>query len=394
MISSAWRACSSARDGVAGAQMDLRERRDRLRRVVVASDLERDRERVLQTLDRLLGLAEQELEPTEVVQQPADVRAVGELLVLRLRPLGVGAREHPVAVALGEQRRLEVGLAERPRVVHRLGELERALDVLARGLEVALPAVAARAPREDVRAGAGRTEAPSARRARAPRRRARPRSRCSRAGSGRRRAGRATSARSTSENSRRLRPARGPRRAGREPALTSPVCASAPCLAVQRAHVQLDGAGAEHGRRGPCAYSASASSNRCSSSRASARARIASARARSSAETPLARNDASTPSRSASHSIVSAVGRVLPRSICEMYSLEKRSPASWAWVRPGGDAQLPQPLAEPGAASVPARAVRVDLARHGRAASHPGHTVSPNTSLGRNGPFRTSPKGA
>ena len=55
-------------------------------------------------------------------------------------------------VALGDQRGLEVRLAERARVVHRLRELERALDVLARGLVVALAAVAARAPREDVRA--------------------------------------------------------------------------------------------------------------------------------------------------------------------------------------------------------------------------------------------------
>ena len=135
---------------VAGAQMHLRERRDGRRRVLVAADLERDRERVLQVLDRLLGLAEQELDAAEVVQQPADVRAVGELLVLRLRLLGVRARKHPVAVALGEHRRLEVRLSEGTCVVHRLGELERALDVLARGLVVALAPVAARAPREDV----------------------------------------------------------------------------------------------------------------------------------------------------------------------------------------------------------------------------------------------------
>jgi hypothetical protein len=30
----------------------------------------------------------------------------------------------------------------------------------------------------------------------------------------------------------------------------------------------------------------------------------------------------------------SAVGRVFPRSICEMYSFEKRSPARSVWVRP------------------------------------------------------------
>ena len=53
----------------------------------------------------LLGLAEQELEAAEVVQQPPDVAAVGQLLVLRLRPLRVRAREHPVAVALGDRAR-------------------------------------------------------------------------------------------------------------------------------------------------------------------------------------------------------------------------------------------------------------------------------------------------
>ena len=40
-----------------------------------------------------------------------------------------------------------------------------------------------------------------------------------------------------------------------------------------------------------------------------------STRARSLEETPISRNVESTPSRAASHSIVSAVGRVFPRSI-------------------------------------------------------------------------------
>ena len=68
------------------------------------------------------------------------------------RPLGVVAREHPVALAVGDERGLEVRGADRAGVVRVLGELERALDVLARGLVVALAAPAARAPREDVRA--------------------------------------------------------------------------------------------------------------------------------------------------------------------------------------------------------------------------------------------------
>ena len=97
-------------------------------------------------------------------------------------------------------------------------------------------------------------------------------------------------------------------------------------------------------------YSAIASSKTCSSSSASARARIASAFARSSAETPVARKPASTPSRSASHSTVSVVGRVLPRSIWEMYSFEKRSPASSVCVRPAATRSCRSALAEPGPA--------------------------------------------
>jgi len=47
-----------------------------------------------------------------------------------------------VTVAFGEHRRLEVGRTERPRIVHRLGELERQLHVLPRRLVVALAAIA------------------------------------------------------------------------------------------------------------------------------------------------------------------------------------------------------------------------------------------------------------
>ena len=79
---------------------------------------------------------------------------------------------------------------------------------------------------------------------------------------------------------------------------------------------------------------------------ASARESIASTRLRSSAETPFSRKLASTPSLTASHSIVSRVGRVLPRSIWLTYSLEKRSPATSLWVRPRSDAKLPQTLAQ------------------------------------------------
>jgi hypothetical protein len=67
---------------------------------------------------------------------------------------------------------------------------------------------------------------------------------------------------------------------------------------------------------------------------ASARESPLSIRPRSSVETPLARKPASVPSFAASHSTVSAVGLVFPRSIWLTYSLEKRSPASSVWVIP------------------------------------------------------------
>ena len=56
-----------------------------------------------------------------------------------------------MSLAVGDERRLEVRSADGARVVRVLGELQRALDVLACGLVVALAAPAARAPREDVR---------------------------------------------------------------------------------------------------------------------------------------------------------------------------------------------------------------------------------------------------
>jgi len=84
---------------VARPEMDLRERRDRASRVRVASEVERDRERLLEQLHRLLGVPEQEVEPAEVVRELADVDAIGELRVSLPRPLGVVARQHPVPFA-------------------------------------------------------------------------------------------------------------------------------------------------------------------------------------------------------------------------------------------------------------------------------------------------------
>ena len=68
---------------------------------------------------------------------------------MRLRALCVRARQHPVALAVGDERRLEREVRHGAGVLETGCELERALDVLAGRLEIALAPVAARAPVED-----------------------------------------------------------------------------------------------------------------------------------------------------------------------------------------------------------------------------------------------------
>jgi hypothetical protein len=82
------------------------------------------------------------------------------------------------------------------------------------------------------------------------------------------------------------------------------------------------------------ANSSSASVYSFASVSASARASADSARARSATLTPVSRKSGSTPSFSASHSSVSVVGRVFPRSIWLTYSFENRPAARSLWVRP------------------------------------------------------------
>src|SRR5919201_1568715 len=66
---------------LAGAQMHLRERRDRLRRVRFAARLERNRERLLQMGDCIVRLPEQVVEAAQVVEHATEVDAVAVLLV-------------------------------------------------------------------------------------------------------------------------------------------------------------------------------------------------------------------------------------------------------------------------------------------------------------------------
>src|SRR6185312_7541492 len=132
------------------AQVNLREGRDDVAGVGVVADLEENPIGVLEVLDRLVGLPQLEIESAEVVQELADVRLVGQLLVLRLGALRIRAGEHPVPGALGDERSLEIAVGDPTAPLSSLGELERALDVLPRGFPVALAPVAAGAPAEGV----------------------------------------------------------------------------------------------------------------------------------------------------------------------------------------------------------------------------------------------------
>ena len=95
------------------------------------------------------GSPRRNVRPAEVVEQAPDVEPVLLLLVERLRPLGVRAREHPLPLALRDDRRLEVPVRERLSVTEPFRELERRLDVGARRLPVALAPIAAGSPAED-----------------------------------------------------------------------------------------------------------------------------------------------------------------------------------------------------------------------------------------------------
>ena len=104
-------------------------------------------------------------------------------------------------------------------------------------------------------------------------------------------------------------------------------------LAVQRTDVELDGARAEHGGQRPGVLGDRLVENVVFEERVGAGEDRLGLRALVGGD--AAREEAGVDAEpEASQSIVSAVGRVLPRSICEMYSFEKRSPARSVWVRP------------------------------------------------------------
>src|SRR5438105_4159888 len=86
---------------------------DVLERLGGATDLEVEAERFLEQRDGLVRMPEQEVDPAQVVHQATEIAAIGDLLVDRPRPLGVRTCEHPVALAVGDDRGLEVDVGGR-----------------------------------------------------------------------------------------------------------------------------------------------------------------------------------------------------------------------------------------------------------------------------------------
>src|SRR5207247_10161494 len=66
---------------VAGAQVDLGDAVDRVCGLRVVSDFESDADCVLEEVHGLLWVTEEEVDPAEVVQQPAEIPTIRELLV-------------------------------------------------------------------------------------------------------------------------------------------------------------------------------------------------------------------------------------------------------------------------------------------------------------------------
>src|SRR5438309_9233095 len=87
-----------------------------------------------------------EVQATEVVEQPADVSLVVDLLVVGLCALSVIARLDPVPHPLADKRSLEERIRGLARKAERFRELERGLDVLAPCLEVRLAPIRAQPP--------------------------------------------------------------------------------------------------------------------------------------------------------------------------------------------------------------------------------------------------------
>src|SRR4051794_40985695 len=105
---------------------------------------------VLEMRERGVEVLQLEVDAAEVVEDLRELERLVGLDELVARTLGVPAGEDVAALALGDQRRLEQRVPERPRVVHLLAELDRELDVRLREVDVLQALEAERAPAQDL----------------------------------------------------------------------------------------------------------------------------------------------------------------------------------------------------------------------------------------------------
>ena len=291
------------------------------------------------------GLPSRKLSPPRLFSSLPTLALLGDLLVLRLRALGVLAREHPVALALGDQRRLEVEVRERAAVV--------------RGPPRAR--ARARRPRAPPRSRAGGGSSGNAQskmlRAQQVGREARPLGELERRveEAERRRDARELVAATPSSvehlgaldvgEARALRRARGRARAVGSASRTSPLIARARASPAS-ARTSSSGEPVASTPERSASNSSSASAMRSARISASARASPASTRPRSSAETPLARKPASTPSR-CGEPLDRLVRRACLAALDLADVLLREALAGELGLRQaGGDAELAQALAQ------------------------------------------------
>ena len=104
---------------------------------------------MLELLDRLVGVTEQELQPAEVERHATDVAIVLELLVEGTSLLRVGPRQDQVPVRSATIEAWKYVLAS-VRLSAPPAQARWRLDVLARGLEVALAPATGRPPVQDL----------------------------------------------------------------------------------------------------------------------------------------------------------------------------------------------------------------------------------------------------
>ena len=388
MISSAWRACSSAREGVAGAKVDLRHDETAL----AASSRVRSRARPRTR-------ASDARPPARACRAGSRGRRGCSAAARRSRgrraprtapwPLGIGAGEHPVAVAFGQDRSLEIGLPEGAPSCIASASRAHARHPRARPRSRAGGGSSGTATRRSLKRGAGRTGS----------RALGEHQRLVEEGDRGRDAGEETAAdadalddlgavdvgelgRSTS--------ARGSASWAR-PAFTLAGLCERDAFPVQRSNVQLDGAGAQHGRR---AFRTPRARRRTDARRArsprgpgSPRRVPARRRRRRSRGTTGRRRGGARATRSCRR-----WARLPALDLGDV--LLGEAIARELWVRPAPIGGLPQPLAEPGYA----KACRCGLSGStwlSRAAtSHPGTHSLANTSLIAMAPFRHPSKGA